>query len=221
MYEFASVAGAVGVIAFLAMLWKLPALRHLGAFILLPVVLLMFLAGTVLYSQAQPLVPALQSYWLAIHVTLVSIAEGALMTSAVLHRAVPGQAAPRPAWPRPPTTAGRGGQPGRAAAGRGRRSTRRPTGSSRSPSRSTRSRSSAARSGPRRRGDGTGAGTPRRPGRSSSGSSTPATCTPARRPAGRAAPPPGSTWLGFGAITFNFLVVNIVVSGLHSYAGLC
>jgi cytochrome c-type biogenesis protein CcsB len=44
----------------------------------------MFLAGTVLYSQAQPLVPALQSYWLAIHVVLVSIAEGALMTSAVL-----------------------------------------------------------------------------------------------------------------------------------------
>jgi cytochrome c-type biogenesis protein CcsB len=83
MYEFASVAGAVGVVAFLAMLWKLPTLRHLGAFILLPVVLLMFLAGTVLYSQAQPLVPALQSYWLAIHVTLVSIAEGALMTSAV------------------------------------------------------------------------------------------------------------------------------------------
>jgi cytochrome c-type biogenesis protein CcsB len=83
MYEFASVAGAVGVVAFLAMLWKLPTLRHLGGFILLPVVLLMFLAGTVLYSRAQPLVPALQSYWLAIHVTLVSIAEGALMTSAV------------------------------------------------------------------------------------------------------------------------------------------
>jgi cytochrome c-type biogenesis protein CcsB len=83
MYEFASVAGAVGVVAFLVMLWKLPSLRHLGGFILLPVVLLMFLAGTVLYSKAQPLVPALQSYWLAIHVTLVSIAEGALMTSAV------------------------------------------------------------------------------------------------------------------------------------------
>jgi cytochrome c-type biogenesis protein CcsB len=83
MYEFASVAGAVAVLAFLIMLWRVPALRHLGGFILLPVVLLMFLAGTVLYSQAQPLVPALQSYWLAIHVTLVSIAEGALMTSAV------------------------------------------------------------------------------------------------------------------------------------------
>jgi cytochrome c-type biogenesis protein CcsB len=84
MYEFASVAGLVGVLAFLGVLWKLPALRELGGFILLPVILMMFLAGTVLYSKAQPLVPALQSYWLAIHVTLVSIAEGALMTSAVL-----------------------------------------------------------------------------------------------------------------------------------------
>ena len=84
MYEFASVAGLVGVLAFLGVLWKLPALRHLGGFILLPVILVMFLAGTVLYSRAQPLVPALQSYWLAIHVTLVSIGEGALMTSAVL-----------------------------------------------------------------------------------------------------------------------------------------
>jgi cytochrome c-type biogenesis protein CcsB len=84
MYEFASVAGLIGVVAFLAVMWKAPTIRHLGGFILLPVVLLMFLAGTVLYSRAAPLVPALQSYWLAIHVTLVSIGEGALMTSAVL-----------------------------------------------------------------------------------------------------------------------------------------
>lgn len=84
MYEFASVAGLVGVIAFIALMWKAPQIRHLGGFILLPVIIMMFLAGTVLYSRAAPLVPALQSYWLAIHVTLVSIAEGALMTSAVL-----------------------------------------------------------------------------------------------------------------------------------------
>ena len=84
MYEFASVAGLVGVIAFVALLWRAPQIRHLGGFILLPVILVMFLAGTVFYSRAQPLVPALQSYWLAIHVTLVSVAEGALMTSAVL-----------------------------------------------------------------------------------------------------------------------------------------
>jgi len=84
MYEFASVAGLIGVVAFLAVMWKAPSIRHLGGCILLPVVLLMFLAGTVLYSRAQPLVPALQSYWLAIHVTLVSIGDGALMTRAVL-----------------------------------------------------------------------------------------------------------------------------------------
>ena len=71
-------------LAFIAVLWRVPSVRHLGGFILLPVILMMFLAGTVLYSKAQPLVPALQSYWLAIHVTVVSIAEGALMTSAVL-----------------------------------------------------------------------------------------------------------------------------------------
>ena len=84
MYEFASVAGLIGVVAFLGVMWKAPQIRFLGGFILLPVILMMFLAGTVLYSRAQPLVPALQSYWLAIHVTLVSVAEGALMTSAVL-----------------------------------------------------------------------------------------------------------------------------------------
>jgi cytochrome c-type biogenesis protein CcsB len=84
MYEFASVAGLVGVLAFLAVLWKAPSIRHLGMFVLLPVVLMMFLAGTVLYSKAAPLVPALQSYWLAIHVTLAAFSEGALMTSAVL-----------------------------------------------------------------------------------------------------------------------------------------
>ncbi|WP_375497258.1 c-type cytochrome biogenesis protein CcsB [uncultured Jatrophihabitans sp.] len=84
MYEFASVAGLIGIVAFLGVMWKAPQIRFLGGFVLLPVILLMFLAGTVLYSRAQPLVPALQSYWLAIHVTLVSVAEGALMTSAVL-----------------------------------------------------------------------------------------------------------------------------------------
>ena len=84
MYEFASVAGLVGVIAFLGVIWKAPTIRRLGGFILLPAIVLMFLAGTVWYSRAQPLVPALQSYWLAIHVTLAAVSEGALMTSAVL-----------------------------------------------------------------------------------------------------------------------------------------
>src|SRR4051795_164777 len=79
MYEFASVAGLVGVLAFLAVLWKLPSLRHLGGFVLLPVILVMFLAGTVLYSKAQPLVPALQSYWLPISPPPVSVSAGGLI----------------------------------------------------------------------------------------------------------------------------------------------
>jgi cytochrome c-type biogenesis protein CcsB len=84
MYEFASVAGLVAVLAFVVLMIKAPQIRHLGGFILVPVIIMMFLAGTVLYSKAQPLVPALQSYWLAIHVTLAAGSEGALMTSAVL-----------------------------------------------------------------------------------------------------------------------------------------
>jgi cytochrome c-type biogenesis protein CcsB len=84
MYEFASVAGLVAVIAFIAVLWAAPQIRYLGGFVLLPVIVVMFFAGTVWYSQAQPLVPALQSYWLAIHVTLAATSEGALMTSSVL-----------------------------------------------------------------------------------------------------------------------------------------
>jgi cytochrome c-type biogenesis protein CcsB len=84
MYEFASVAGLIAVVAFLLVIWRAPQIRHLGGFLLLPVILLMFMAGTVFYSKAQPLVPALQSYWLAIHVTLAAVSEGAFMTSAGL-----------------------------------------------------------------------------------------------------------------------------------------
>ena len=51
-------------------------LRPLGAFVLFPVVVLQFLGGTVLYTQAAPVMPALQSYWLVVHVTTVSIASG-------------------------------------------------------------------------------------------------------------------------------------------------
>ncbi len=83
MYEFTLVVGLIAVLAWLALLVKLPGLRYLGLFVLLPVLLVMFLAGA-LYTQASKLVPALQSYWLAIHVSSVAVAEGILMTSAVL-----------------------------------------------------------------------------------------------------------------------------------------
>jgi cytochrome c-type biogenesis protein CcsB len=84
MYEFSSVVALMAVLAFLAVLPRIPAVRYLGGFILLPVLLVMFLTGTVLYTRASQLVPALQSYWLAIHVSAAATSEGVLMTSALM-----------------------------------------------------------------------------------------------------------------------------------------
>jgi cytochrome c-type biogenesis protein CcsB len=84
MYEFSAVMGFIAVLAFLIALARAPQIRYLGLFVMAPVLLVMFLAGTVLYAKAQPLVPALQSYWLAIHVSLAAGSEGILMVSAIM-----------------------------------------------------------------------------------------------------------------------------------------
>jgi cytochrome c-type biogenesis protein CcsB len=84
MYEFTALMGFIAVVAWLVVLSRMPTLRYLGMFVLLPVVVAMFLAGNVLYAKAAPLVPALQSYWLAIHVSAAASGEGMLMTSSVL-----------------------------------------------------------------------------------------------------------------------------------------
>jgi cytochrome c-type biogenesis protein CcsB len=83
MYEFSSAVGVVAVVAFLVVLARQPQLRYLGMFVMLPVIILMFLAGTVLYTKAAPLVAALRSYWLAIHVTAAVLATGIFMVSFV------------------------------------------------------------------------------------------------------------------------------------------
>ena len=83
MYEFSAAAGLVAVVVFLVVVIRQPQVRYLGMFVMLPVLLLMFLAGTVLYAKAAPLVPALRSYWLAIHVTAAIMATGIFMVSFV------------------------------------------------------------------------------------------------------------------------------------------
>ncbi|MQA16822.1 MAG: c-type cytochrome biogenesis protein CcsB [Pseudonocardiaceae bacterium] len=87
MYEFTSAICLVAVVAWLVVLVRqreaAPALRRLGGFVLLPVVVLLFLAGTVLYAEAAPLIPALNSYWIAIHVFAVSVASGVLLVAGV------------------------------------------------------------------------------------------------------------------------------------------
>jgi cytochrome c-type biogenesis protein CcsB len=83
MYEFTLVVGLMATVTWLATLVKMPQLRYLGLFVMMPVLLVMFLAGT-LYTKATKLVPALQSWWLAIHVSAVAVAEGILLTSAAI-----------------------------------------------------------------------------------------------------------------------------------------
>ncbi|MHA6792563.1 c-type cytochrome biogenesis protein CcsB [Pseudonocardia bannensis] len=83
MYEFTSAICLAAVVGWLVVLHRSPALRRAGVFVLTPVLILMFLAGTVLYAQAAPVVPALQSYWLVIHVTTVTLASGLFLVTGV------------------------------------------------------------------------------------------------------------------------------------------
>jgi cytochrome c-type biogenesis protein CcsB len=80
MYEFVSVICAVTTICWLVVLAKTGA-RTLGTFVMLPVVILALVAGTKLYVPAAPVVPALNSYWKWIHVTTIAISSSILLVS--------------------------------------------------------------------------------------------------------------------------------------------
>ena len=81
MYEFATATVLVAVVAYVVFAVKAPALRHLGLFVLAPVVLALVLIGLFLYADAGPLVAALRSYWLAIHVSTAIIGFGIFFVS--------------------------------------------------------------------------------------------------------------------------------------------
>lgn len=83
MYEFTSAITLAAMVTWIVMLRRTPSMRPVGMFVLFPVVVLLFLGGTVLYAPAQPVMPALQSYWLVIHVTAISIASGLLLVPGV------------------------------------------------------------------------------------------------------------------------------------------
>ena len=83
MYEFTSAVCLAAVVTWLVVLRRLPALRAVALFVLLPVVVLLFLAGTVLYARAAPVVPALRSYWLVVHVTTITVSSGLLLVPGV------------------------------------------------------------------------------------------------------------------------------------------
>ncbi|MFC3963197.1 c-type cytochrome biogenesis protein CcsB [Nocardia jiangsuensis] len=82
MYEFVTMATAAAVLVGMVFLRE-QRYRSMWVFLLVPVLVLMFLGGTVLYADAAPVVPALRSFWLPIHVTIVSIGSGVFLVSGI------------------------------------------------------------------------------------------------------------------------------------------
>lgn len=80
MYEFGSAICLAAVLSWLVLLRRHD-VQRLGVFVLLPVVILLFTSGTLLYAQAAPLQPSLRSYWIAIHVSAAVIASGMLLVA--------------------------------------------------------------------------------------------------------------------------------------------
>jgi cytochrome c-type biogenesis protein CcsB len=83
MYEFVLAVTFVGAAAWLVVLSRRPGLRHLGLFVALTEVVLLGVAGMVLYTKVEPLVPALNSYWLKVHVTAAVLASGTFLVGFV------------------------------------------------------------------------------------------------------------------------------------------
>jgi cytochrome c-type biogenesis protein CcsB len=73
MYEFAVAGSMVVTGVFLAVLQRRD-IRYLGTFVVGPVLLTLGLAVAVLYTPSAQLVPALQSFWLVIHVSVAFVA---------------------------------------------------------------------------------------------------------------------------------------------------
>jgi cytochrome c-type biogenesis protein CcsB len=81
MYEF-SITAALGILGVFLVMSIGRDLRWLGLFIVIPALLTLGLAVTVLYTEAAQLVPALKSYWLVIHVSAAVICSGAVTLAA-------------------------------------------------------------------------------------------------------------------------------------------
>lgn len=83
MYEFILGSTLLAVAAGLIWLRK-PALQVVWPYLLVPILVLLFFGGTHLYSDAAPVVPALRSYWLPIHVSIIALGSGILLIPGVV-----------------------------------------------------------------------------------------------------------------------------------------
>ncbi|WJZ01572.1 c-type cytochrome biogenesis protein CcsB [Corynebacterium freiburgense] len=75
LYEYVATTTLIAM-AVAAFIIQKRELRALWPWILTPVLALLFYNGTVLYSESAPVVPALRSFWLPFHVSVVSIGAG-------------------------------------------------------------------------------------------------------------------------------------------------
>ncbi|MGI9124270.1 MAG: c-type cytochrome biogenesis protein CcsB [Mycobacterium sp.] len=82
MYEFINLTSFCGLVAGAVVLRK-PQYRALWPFVLVPVLILLTISGKWLYTNAAPVMPALQSYWLPIHVSVVSLGSGVFLVAGV------------------------------------------------------------------------------------------------------------------------------------------
>ncbi len=83
MYEFIAAITCAAVLVLVAGMVRFRA-YYLGLFVLVPVVLALAVDVVVIYMPAGQLVPALQSYWIAIHVTAMILAIGTYIFGAVV-----------------------------------------------------------------------------------------------------------------------------------------
>jgi ABC-type transport system involved in cytochrome c biogenesis permease subunit len=82
MYEFINLTCFCGLVAG-AIVLRRSQYRPLWVFLLLPVLILLTVSGRWLYTNAAPVMPALQSYWLPIHVSVVSLGSGVFLVAGV------------------------------------------------------------------------------------------------------------------------------------------
>ena len=82
MYEFINLTCFCGLVAG-ALVLRRPQYRPLWVFLLLPVLILLTISGRWLYANAAPVMPALQSYWLPIHVSVVSLGSGVFLVAGI------------------------------------------------------------------------------------------------------------------------------------------
>jgi cytochrome c-type biogenesis protein CcsB len=83
MYEFATAVVLVGVVVYLVLAVRVPAVRDIGAFVLAPAVLALVATGLFLYTETGPLVAALRSSWLAVHVSTAILGFGIFFVSGI------------------------------------------------------------------------------------------------------------------------------------------